>query len=118
MVIVRTQDVRTDNFSNTRFDNAVLLAGEYNSARLPYYARVDVGWRRESEVSWFGGGSVVPYVTVANLLNRRNVVGWRPAVPPFRACFQLYCDAPAIADYKSYRRQLPIVPFIGLEFRF
>ncbi len=118
MVIVRAPDIRTDNFSNTRFDNVVLLAGEYNSARLPYYARIDLGWRRESEVSWFGGGSVVPYVTVANLLNRRNVVGWRPAVPPFRGCFQLYCDAPIIADYKAYWRQLPIVPFIGVEFRF
>ncbi|MDE2761607.1 MAG: TonB-dependent receptor plug domain-containing protein [Gemmatimonadota bacterium] len=113
LVIVRAPDVR---FSE-RYDNAVLLAGEYNSARLPYYARVDVGWRRESEVSWFGGGSVVPYVTVANLLNRRNVVGWRPATSD-AGCFQLYCDAPAIADRKAYRRQLPIVPFIGVEFRF
>ena len=118
LVIVRAPDVRTDNFSKTRFDNAVLLAGEYNSARLPHYARVDLGWRRESEVSWFGGGSVVPYVTVANIFNRRNVVGWRPSVPPFQGCAQLYCDAPVIADHKAYRRQLPIVPFIGVEFRF
>ena len=118
LVIVQAPDVRTDNYSKTRFDNVVLLAGEYNSARLPHYARVDLGWRRESEVSWFGGGSVVPYVTVANILNRRNVVGWRPAVPPFQGCALLYCDAPIIADYKAYWRQLPIVPFIGVEFRF
>ena len=54
---------------------AVLLGGRYNSARLPHLARVDMGWRREIGVSWLGGGSLVPYVTVANLLNRRNVVG-------------------------------------------
>ena len=53
----------------------VPLGGEYNSATLPRYARIDVGWRRESRVSWFGGGSIVPYVSVANLFSLPNVVG-------------------------------------------
>ena len=109
------------HWDSPRIIGAVLLAGEYNSARLPHYARVDLGWRRESEVSWFGGGSVAPYVTVANLLNRRNVVGWRPIVytnicvseEDFRTerCYRVF-------EWKAHRRHLPIVPFIGVEFRF
>ena len=84
LVSVPGLDERRDQDSTRVGGGAVLLGGEYNSARLPYHARIDVGWRRESKVSWFGGGSVVPYVTVANLLNRRNVVGWRPGRRPGR----------------------------------
>ena len=113
LVIVRA-DVRPDLDSTRTVVRAVLLGGEYNSAKLPYYARIDVGWRRESEVSWFGGGSVVPYVTVANLLNRRNVVGWRPARPPTTCAF--HCTN--VFEDKAYRRQLPMIPFVGVEFRF
>ncbi|MDE2761609.1 MAG: TonB-dependent receptor [Gemmatimonadota bacterium] len=90
----------------------VLVGGEYNSARLPHYARIDVGWRRESQVSWFGGGSVVGYVSVANVLNRRNVVGARP---DYRT--DSWGSQSARAE-KVYRRQLPIFPFMGMEFRF
>lgn len=114
MVIVGARDLQPDRDSIPTH-RVVLLAGEYNSARLPYYARVDVGWRREGEVSWFGGGSVVPYVTVANILNRRNVVGWRPGQSP--AYCTRRCPDP-VFDEKSYRQQLPIIPFIGVEFRF
>ena len=109
LVIVQA-DERPDLDSTRTVVRAVLLGGEYNSARLPYHARIDVGWRRESEVSWFGGGSVVPYVTVANLLNRRNVAGWRPR--PLTRC-RFHCTAD-----KAYRRQLPMIPFVGVEFRF
>lgn len=83
------------------------LGGAYNSASLPHYARMDVGWRRESRVSWFGGGSLVPYVSVANLFSLPNVVGW-------------FVDR----DFRSneirkvYVPQLPMIPFFGLEFRF
>ena len=86
----------------------MLIGGEYNSVKLPHYARIDVGWRRESEVSWFGGGSVVPYVSVANLFSLPNVIGWVPE--PHRTA--------EIQRAKVYRRQLPMVPFVGLEFRF
>ena len=113
LVTVQGPDVRYDRDS-TRVARAVLLGGAYNSAKLPHYARIDVGWRRESEVPWFGGGSVVPYVTVANLLNRRNVVGWRPGRPPNCPGF---CPDP-VYEERAYRRQLPIIPFIGVEFRF
>ena len=83
----------------------VPLGGEYNSGTLPHYARIDVGWRRESRVSWFGGGSVVPYVSVANLFSLPNVVG---GVVERR-----------ISGVKLvYLPQLPMIPFFGVEFRF
>ena len=82
-----------------------LLAGEYNSGRLRRYARLDVGWRRESEVSWFGGGSVTLYASVANLLNRTNEVGWT-----------VLRDLWGFA--RVSRRQLPVIPSLGAEFRF
>ena len=85
----------------------VTLGGEYNAAKLPHYARIDVGWRHESEVSWFGGGSVVPYVSVANLFSLPNVVGWRVEEEGFGHGFK-----------KVHSRQLPMVPFFGVEFRF
>ena len=85
----------------------VPLGGEYNSGILPHYARIDVGWRRESRVSWFGGGSIVPYLSVANLFSLPNVVG-----------------SFVERDYTSgqvervYVPQLPMIPFFGVEFRF
>ena len=88
-------------------DEFVTLGGEYNSAMLPHYARIDVGWRRESEVSWFGGGSVVPYASVVNLFSLPNVVGWRAERKDFGHGFR-----------RVYTRQLPMVPFFGVEFRF
>ncbi len=84
----------------------VPLAGEYNSTRLPVYARVDVGWRGDREVSWFGGGSVVPYVSVANVFSLPNVVGWVLEKHEFGE------------STRVYQRQLPLIPFLGVEFRF
>ncbi|MXW18923.1 MAG: TonB-dependent receptor plug domain-containing protein [Gemmatimonadetes bacterium] len=85
----------------------VPLGGEYNSGTLPRYARIDVGWRRESRVSWFGGGSIVPYVSVANLFSLPNVVGGfverRFSTGDIR---------------RVYVPQLPMIPFFGVEFRF
>ena len=92
----------------------VTLTAEHNSARLPHYARIDVGWRRAIEVQWLGGGTMVPYVTVANLLNRSNVVGWRlQDVGCAGACSDLQPPPERVAY-----RQIPLFPFIGVEFRF
>ena len=87
--------------------DSVPLGGAYNSASLPHYARIDVGWRRESRVSWFGGGSVVPYLSVANLFSLPNVVGW-------------LVERSSLRDEarKVYVPQLPMLPFFGVEFRF
>ena len=89
------------------YTDNIVLGGEYNSQRLPHYARIDIGWRRESRVSWFGGGSVVPYVSVANLFSLPNVVGW-------------YVEQDYYSNEvkKVYVPQLPMIPFFGVEFRF
>ena len=96
----------SDKYGGTHDAYTKLLAGGYNSAKLPRYARMDVGWRRESEVSWFGGGMVTMYASVANLFNRANVVGWTTA--------RSWHD-----EFRKVRhRQLPVVPSFGAEFRF
>ena len=88
------------------------LAGEYNSVKLPPYARIDVGWRGSWEVSWFGGGILSPYVSVANLFSLPNVVGVGPEIGD---------GSPGVGNGVSelvYAPQLPMVPFLGVEFRF
>jgi len=84
----------------------LILGGAYNSAKLPHYARIDVGWRRKREVSWLGGGSLVPYISVANLFGLPNVVGW-----------EMEKDGGGEIE-KVYVPQLPMIPFFGVEFRF
>lgn len=88
------------------------LAGEYNSMRLPPYVRIDVGWRGSWEVSWLGGGVLSPYASVANLFSLPNVVGVGP---------QLGDVSPGPGNGVSelvYAPQLPMLPFLGIEFRF
>jgi len=101
LAIVRAAEYRTGSPGRI-----VPLGGGYNSARLPHYLRIDVGWRREREVSWFGGGSLVPYISVANLFNLPNVVGWEME------------KADSGGFEKVYVPQLPMIPFFGVEFRF
>ena len=88
----------------------VPLGGAYNSGTLPRYARIDVGWRRESRVSWFGGGSVVPYLSVANLFSLPNVVG--------SYVERNHRQELGTEFRKVYLPQLPMIPFFGVEFRF
>lgn len=89
------------------FTELLTLGGSYNSATLPFYRRIDLGWRYESDIGWFGGGSVSPYVSVANLLNSPNVVGWVVQRGWYNANVE-----------RVYVRQLPMLPFAGVEFRF
>ncbi len=99
--------VRAAKYQDYLQDPGLLpLGGEYNSAKLQRYVRIDVGWRREREVSWLGGGLVVPYVSVANVFNLPNVVGW-----------EMEEDGSGEFE-KVYVRQLPMIPFFGVEFRF
>lgn len=94
-----------DSDLNVIIDNALHLSGAYNSARLPSYFRIDVGWRSAKEVSWFGGGTLAPYVSVANLFSLPNVVG-------------VFHDWDDGTTTRFYPPQLPMFPFFGLEFRF
>ena len=96
------------------FRYMVALGGDYNSARLPPYARLDVGWRHTSEVSWFGGGSLTPFVSIANLFSLPNVVAG-VAEPNFDSDFP--SDRAGIID-RVYLPQMPMIPFFGVEFRF
>ncbi|MCY4400329.1 MAG: TonB-dependent receptor [Gemmatimonadetes bacterium] len=96
--------IESHPFGVVRF---VPLGGVYNSGRLPHYARIDLGWRRPTEVSWFGGGSVVPYLSVANLFSLPNVVGLR-----------VDTEGADREIKRVYLPQLPMIPFIGVEFRF
>ena len=93
---------------------AVAFGGEHGSARLPPYARLDVGWRRASEVSWFGGGSVTPFVSIANLFSLPNVVAG-VADPNFDPVS--HSDQAGTIE-QVYLPQMPMIPFLGVEFRF
>ena len=87
-------------------DDVTHLAGPYNSERLPSHVRIDVGWRSSKSVGWFGGGTLRPFVSVANLFSLPNVVGALPD-RAFDGTSELV-----------YAPQLPMLPFAGLEFRF
>ncbi len=88
------------------YDDVLNFAGDYNSATLPPYMRIDVGWRGSNDVDWFGGGTLTPFASIANLFSLPNVVGVAPEQRPDGATERVYAP------------QLPMVPFLGLEFRF
>ena len=87
-------------------DDVTHLAGPYNSERLPPHVRIDVGWRSSKSVGWFGGGTLRPFVSVANLFSLPNVVGALPDREFGRTSEFVFAP------------QLPMLPFAGLEFRF
>lgn len=83
----------------------VLLLGEHNSERLPAYIRMDLAVRRGFEVRWFGRETTIsPYIQVLNIMNRRNTM------------FVQAEDTLSPVLTSSY--QLPIVPTLGVEWRF
>jgi len=96
------------------FRYMVAMGGTHNSARLPPYARLDVGWRHTRETSWFGGGSLTPFVSIANLFSLPNVVA-TVAEPNFDR--DVRSDRVGIID-QVYMPQMPMIPFFGVEFRF
>ncbi len=101
-VAYRSLDVRIGGL----YDDVLNFAGEYNSATLPPYVRIDVGWRGSRKVDWFGGGTLTPYASIANLFSLPNIVGVAPE------------ERSDGATERVYAPQLPMVPFLGLEFRF
>ncbi len=88
------------------YDDVLNFAGEYNSETLPPYLRIDLGWRGSKDVDWFGGGTLTPFASIANLFSLPNVVGVAP---------EQRTDG---VTERVYAPQLPMVPFLGLEFRF
>jgi Carboxypeptidase regulatory-like domain/TonB dependent receptor/TonB-dependent Receptor Plug Domain len=84
----------------------VVVYGAPNSARLPAYLRLDAGFRRSYRRRWWGrDGTVTPYVQVLNVLGSRNVVWASPLAEGPDARLR-------------YGPQLPVLPTVGVEWRF
>ncbi len=87
----------TDNFG----DYAVYL-GERNAERYPTYHRLDLSARKTLTRSW---GTLVPYVDVLNMYNRKNVLFY----------FYQYSEQPPVRAGIS---MFPLLPTFGLEVHF
>lgn len=86
-----------------------VLLGRHNAERLPGYFRLDVAARWTAERRWFGRRvTLTPYAQVLNVLNTRNVLTAEP--DPFGTLVS--------PTELKYPPQLPILPSIGLEWRF
>lgn len=77
-------------------------------ARLPAYVRFDLAARRGFR---WGSWELAPYLSVVNLTNRRNVLGYR-----FAGLAEV--DEGDGAFFFERIRQLPLLPTVGLDFRF
>jgi hypothetical protein len=82
-----------------------VVLGEHNSARLPGYLRLDLAARRTYERRWFGRAlTLTPYLQVVNVLNTHNALMTEP---------QLW-GGPQL----KYWPEMPILPSVGVEWRF
>jgi TonB-dependent Receptor Plug Domain/Carboxypeptidase regulatory-like domain/TonB dependent receptor len=99
-----TYDPETGGFIGT--DGVEPVLGEYNSARLPAYLRLDVGLRREYRRRW---GTLIPYLQVVNVLNRPNVLFALP---------QEDFETGEVGTRLTYGPQFPVLPTLGIEWRF
>ena len=91
-------------------DAAEPVLGGYNSARLPIYLRLDAGARRELHRRWGGRDvTLVPYLQVVNALNRPNVLY---AIP------ERNVDTGGMGTRIRYGPQFPVLPTLGIEWRF
>jgi hypothetical protein len=84
------------------FQQEPIASSVLNSARYPYYSRVDVSFKWEVE-KW--GGVLMPYVQFVNLMNKKNV-------------FFYTFDYGTTPPTRSALSQLPLLPTFGLEFQF
>ncbi|KPJ91096.1 MAG: hypothetical protein AMS18_09320 [Gemmatimonas sp. SG8_17] len=84
------------------YDREPIASQTLNSARYPYYGRIDISFWWETR-KW--GGILRPYVQLVNMLNRKNV---------FLYTYD-YTTAPAT---RSAISQLPLLPTVGVEFVF
>jgi len=77
-------------------------------ARLPSYVRFDLAARRGFR---WGSWELTPYLSVVNVVNRRNVLGYR---------FAGLTDSSGEGDEYFFERirQLPVLPTIGIDFQF
>ncbi|HEX2189665.1 MAG TPA: TonB-dependent receptor [Longimicrobiaceae bacterium] len=95
--------------------NGVLVMGEHNTARLPGYARLDLGARRSFQRRWFGRPTTfTPYLQVLNVLNTRNVL----FAFPERGYEDSAGGGPSTRLRLQHAPQLPVFPTFGVEWRF
>jgi hypothetical protein len=90
-------DDTTDNLGGY----AVYLGGR-NASRYPTYHRLDLSARKTIRKSW---GSLVPYVDLLNMYNRKNVLFY----------FYQYSEDPPV---RSGISMFPLLPTFGLEVHF
>lgn len=79
-----------------------VVLGERNSARYPFYHRLDVSFRRSFPKKW---GALTPYVNLVNVYNQRNVLFY----------FYQYEEDPPV---RSGISMFPVLPTFGLEISF
>jgi outer membrane receptor protein involved in Fe transport len=88
----------------TTNEEARPLLGPHNSERLDGYLRLDIAARRSYERRWFGRpGTLTPYLQVVNVLNTKNA---------------LLAESHRYSNHISYWPQLPILPSLGVEWKF
>lgn len=115
-VVGTTRRWRYDPFRETVQgpEGAEPVLGGYNSARLPLYLRLDAGVRRELHRRWGGRDvTLVPYLQVVNALNRPNVLY---AIPERNHDTDEW--GTAWGTRIGYGPQFPILPTLGVEWRF
>jgi hypothetical protein len=74
------------------------IRGGFNSARVPFYDRIDVSVRRNGHVR---GVSVAPFLSIVNLLNAKNPAGY----------IYEYTDQPERMSFPN----LPFAPTFGVS---
>ncbi|MCG6955921.1 MAG: TonB-dependent receptor [Gemmatimonadetes bacterium] len=88
--------------SSDNLGGYAVYLGPHNGSRYPTYHRLDVSARKTFRKSW---GTLVPYVDVLNVYNRKNVLFY----------FYQYSEDPAVRSGVS---MFPLLPSVGLEVHF
>lgn len=87
---------------DSAIDDYAILVGPRNGERYPAYHRMDVSFRKPMQKSW---GTLVPYLDVLNLYNRRNVLFY-------------FFDYQANPAERTGVSMFPLLPTIGVEISF
>lgn len=102
----------------------VVIEGDHNTARLPHYLRLDLGWRRNRRERSAGERYVMPFVSVTNLFSAPNVLAAevreaedQGVCPPFLP-LPPGCGRGKVELETHYLPQMPMLAFFGVEFRF
>jgi len=95
------------------YDNELWLLGEKNSARYPYYFRLDIGIMKRKEKSW---GSYEWYFHIINVTMRLNVMTYIYEEPYYEDEVIYEGKKPTVVKYPI--PMFPIMPTFGVKFEF